>query len=874
MGELTTKPAAPAAVHDDTADLLSAMTPRFNLLFRAFARYFFRHFQLDSRTAERMRVLESKGSVIYVMRYSSRLDYFLFNFLFRREGLRLSQFANGLHFYYYRPVAEIIGILFGRLRRDPSHAGETRHEEQLRSVRKLVASGKSMFLFLRTARRRGRGKSETKARERSFLEEIVQTVSANNDRPVFVVPLAIFWRKGPRSERRFLNLAYGSSTRPSDFAKVGSFITTYRSLHIKVGDPIELDKFVEERRKDGTSLIARTVRRVLLIFFYREEKVVEGPTLRSPYKVQEIVLGDPEVRDVIARRAEEKNIPVERVHAEAEKIFYEIAANMNSTFLAILNVILNSIFKRMFQSIEITGLEKVAEYAKRHPLVLVPSHKSYFDFLILSKLFYSHYLVPPHIAARENMAFGPFGFIFRRAGAFFLRKNLDDPLYKEIFRNYVGYLVREGYTQEFFIEGGRSRTGKTLAPKMGMLSWNVEAFLSSPRRDLFFVPIAITYERLVEEGAMVHELEGGGKTEESMLSLVRARKFLQRRFGSVHVNFGEPISMAEALAGRRERFVRRETPEDAEELRKLIESIGSRIVERINWATVGSATAVAACALLGDSRRGLFRHEFAERMRHVTELLRLQDVRITPALMHDVGEFREATNFLLRTGLVQTVSDPRGEILFFDEKDRRALDLYRNMIIHFLVAPSLMARWLLRGATASEMRNELVTWLDLFEQEFFVPRGEVLAAHFDGFIDYFERSGHLERTGDALRSTEKGVPYFRFLADHTCGVIEAYYATFAAVSASEDGVSRKQLLAECSSQFDRAQLVGEVIRREAANPVTFGGALDLLVRREVLVRTKLPGAREGKEEIGFSRGPAFQTLPGLLERLASALLPR
>ena len=135
--------------------------------------------------------------------------------------------------------------------------------------------------------------------------------------------------------------------------------------------------------------------------------------------------------------------------------------------------------------------------------------------------------MPPHIAARDNMAFGPFGFIFRRAGAFFMRGSFDDELYKAVFRSYVAYLVREGFTQEFFIEGGRSRTGKSLAPRMGMLSWNVQGFIDSGRRDLLFVPVAITYERLVEEGSMVEELEGGAKTKESVLGLMRARKLLR-----------------------------------------------------------------------------------------------------------------------------------------------------------------------------------------------------------------------------------------------------------------------------------------------------------------------------------------------------------
>jgi glycerol-3-phosphate O-acyltransferase len=111
----------------------------------------------------------------------------------------------------------------------------------------------------------------------------------------------------------------------------------------------------------------------------------------------------------------------------------------------------------------------VTEVARYDPVVLVPTHRSYFDFLIVSSLFYRRHMLPPHIAARENMAFGPFGFLWRRAGAFFLRRSFADPLYKEVFRTYVAYLIKEGFTQEFFIEGGRSRTGKTLPPRLGVL---------------------------------------------------------------------------------------------------------------------------------------------------------------------------------------------------------------------------------------------------------------------------------------------------------------------------------------------------------------------------------------------------------------------
>jgi len=858
-------------------DSLSAMTPRFNLFFRQFAKRFFREIHLDDATVARLRALEASGSVVYVMRYASRLDYFLFNWLFVRHGLRLSTFANGIHFDYYRPLHQSIAARWRAWleRRRLLRAGGPLSEVERDRVRAQLRTRSSLFVFLRTERLRSwlRGRRHVATEERSDLDLLAETVGAAWDgaTPVALVPIALFWRKGPRSERRFLNLAYGAPTRPSDFAKVTSFLANYKNLAVKIGEPIDLTRFATERRAEGEAAVVRKVRRSILVFLYREEKVVEGPTLRPLHKVQEIVLSSPGVQAAIAARAAERGSSQESARADAEKCFREMAAQMSSTLLAILSIVITPIFRRIFVAIETSGLEKVAEYAKRHPIVLVPSHRSYFDFLLLSWLFYAHHLVPPHILARENMAFGPFGYIFRRAGAFFMRRSFDDAIYKEVFRAYVAYLVREGFTQEFFIEGTRSRTGRSLAPKFGFLSWDLEGFLAAPqRKDLFFVPIAITYERLVEEGSMIEELAGAAKKDESMMGLVRARKVLRRRWGSAHVSFGEPISLGDAMGDRRARFVAEANAADVAEKRRFVEELGNRIVERINGATVANATAVAAAAFLGETRRGLLRHELTRRMQEIVDLLRLEDARLTPALLRDQPNFDEAIAFLLRSDLVESQPDPRGEILYHEEGKRRVLDIYRNAILHFLAPPSFLARRLLAGGTQEQLREDLRFWLDFFHHEIFTPRGLVLAAHFEAYLDYFERLEVVERHEGHWRASEKGASYLRRLAMQTRGLVEVYAAAFSSVLADPELGSQKRLTKRLVEGFARAELLGEVAATEVSNQATFQGALDELVRRGVLVRERPAGARESV----YARGPAFDELAGLAERLAGALVGR
>ena len=189
-----------------------------------------------------------------------------------------------------------------------------------------------------------------------------------------------------------------------------------------------------------------------------------------------------------------------------------MAANFHGSYFSILEFMFNRIWPRLFQGVEYAGLERVTETMRQHPVVLVPCHRSHFDYLIISYLFHVNYLSPPHIAAGINLSFWPLGPLFRGAGAFFIRRSFEDnALYKTVFRSYLKFLIREGYTQEFFIEGGRSRTGKILTPKLGMLSALVDAFLDGVRRDLYFVPVSIHYGRVVEEEEYQRELGGRGE---------------------------------------------------------------------------------------------------------------------------------------------------------------------------------------------------------------------------------------------------------------------------------------------------------------------------------------------------------------------------
>ncbi len=226
------------------------------------------------------------------------------------------------------------------------------------------------------------------------------------------------------------------------------------------------------------------------------------------------------------------------------------------------------------------------ELAKAAPgkgLVYLPNHRSHVDYLLLSYLVHAQGLAPPHIAAGANLNFPVVGPLLRRGGAFFLRRSFKgEPLYAAVFREYLHAMLAKGFPIAYFIEGGRSRSGRTLAPKGGLLGMTVESFMREHPRPLLLVPVYFSYEKLLEGRTLVAELEGQPKEGESLGALVRVARNLRREYGSVHVNFGAPLSI--------DQFLDREAPdwhalqgdEQRDAARRLTPLLGREMAQRIN----------------------------------------------------------------------------------------------------------------------------------------------------------------------------------------------------------------------------------------------------------------------------------------------------
>ena len=849
----------------------TSMAPSFGRTAGAFGLRFFSQFAFEASDADRLRALDREGAVIYVMRYSSRLDYFLFNWLFLLSGIRLSAFANGIKFFYYRPLGEALRLLAQGMAERVRRGARGMREQSIQQIRHVVREGGSAFLFLRTDKFRTRVHRRQRAvregrTELDYLREVVDTSFAH-EVPVSLVPLAVFWRKGARPQRPFLNLFYGGNERPTDVGKVVSFIWNYRNLAVRVGTPIDLRVFVDENRSSGRERVVKQVRRSLLIFLRREEKPVVGAALPSFARVQEAVLDDAEVRRVIDEVSREKRRSPARVEARAQKNLAEIAASPSPTMLAVLAVVVETIFKRLFGRIELHDLDAVVEAAKLHPLVLVPSHRSHFDYLILSWLFYRSHLVPPQVAAGINLAFWPLGAIFRRAGAFFLRRSFDgDPLYTAVFRSYVQHLIKDGVTQEFFIEGGRSRTGKTLRPRLGMLRMVLEAYARGARRDLYLVPVGFTYERLVEEGSVAAERGGAKKQRESLFSLFRAGKVLRYRYGSVTVRFGQPISLAQHLGAE---FPRRLGPGKIPDLRATSAALGVELCRRINDLVTAGRSTVAAAALLGQTANALREDELRERVLEVAALLELLDVKRDGALERclETGRPEAVTELLEQAERVVRVPSPRGDLLQLAEGMRPALDLYRAAVGHALVWPGVIALALRAECSREDLHREASAWLDLLASEFFPVEGEARRERIERVLAHLIQRGWVETSASgALRPSDAGAPWLAFLRAQLQPLLEAYAAVTRIVIESRGDGARDAWIKRAQDAQREELLTGEAHFPEGVCAVAAGNALELLLREGAIIADGNPL----RGDTAFRRGPHFDVLEGLRERLAAA----
>ena len=585
------------------------------------------------------------------------------------------------------------------------------------------------------------------------LARLLQAHRAHPELDVQLVPVSIFVGRSPDKASGWFSVLFSENWAiVGRFRRLLAILLNGRDTIVRFAAPVSIrDSIAEDLPPERT---VRKLSRVLRTHFHRIREAVIGPDLSTRRLLVDQVLAAEPVREAIANQARRDNIKPEDAWKKAHAYAWEIAADYSNPVVRSASFLLSHVWNRIFAGMLVHHLDKFKEAAPGHEVVYVPCHRSHMDYLVLSYLLYERGIVPPHIAAGINLNLPVIGTLLRKGGAFFMRRSFrGNPLYSAVFTEYVAQLVSGGYSLEYFIEGGRSRTGRLLQPKGGMISMTVRAFLRQPKKPVLFQPVYIGYEKLLEGNSYLDELSGQPKEKESIWALLWGiPKVLRQNYGQVVVNFGEAIPLNDMLALHAPEWNGEAIGEEDKPawLSNTTDALADLIQIRINAAADVNPINLLALALLSTPKHAMGEADLIAQIELCKTLLSEMPysdrVTITPHTPERIIAHG------LHINVLQRIKHPLGDVLDVVSEDTAVLmSYYRNNVLHLFTAAAWIAccfqtnRRMVRSRVM-KLGRSLYPFL---QAELFLPWTEdEFAERIDHTIDVFVREGLLEQVNE------------------------------------------------------------------------------------------------------------------------------
>ena len=552
--------------------------------------------------------------------------------------------------------------------------------------RVVVLRRKSGFLF---RRRRAQGSTR--------LRRLIDASIDAGGEELLVVPVAIYWGRSPDKEGSWFKLLFTETWEVAGRTRK-LLVTLFqgRNTLLRFSQPLSLAAITNE---DPPPEIAyRKISRILRVHFRQRRIATVGPDLSHRRTLMNAVMANPSVRRAIADDAGDD--PEQRFERSEKARGYvrEIAAHISHPTVRAVERILGWVWNRIYDGIELEHVDRLHDVATDKEIVYVPCHRSHFDYLLLSYIVYHEGLSLPHVAAGINLNIPVVGGILRRGGAFFLRRSFKgNRLYAAVFSAYLHEILVRGHSIEYFIEGGRSRTGRLLSPKAGMLAMTVSSYLLDPKRPIVFVPVYFGYEKLIEGDAFISELGGGKKAKESLLGLVRSVRALRGRFGKVYVNVGQPIDIESVLDAANEHW--RSAASEGEQrprwIAEAIDELGARIMAEINAAAAVTPISLLGMALLATPKQTMGELELHRQLALSLELLRRFSYSDSVSIPDTTPE--AIVRHGIELGVIEVTDHPLGRVVRMPERIAIRMTYFRNNILHLFAIPASIACCFIQG---------------------------------------------------------------------------------------------------------------------------------------------------------------------------------
>lgn len=686
-------------------------------------------------------------------------------------------------------------------------------------------------------------------RNRTHSEGLARLVAALDDDPaldVQIVPVSIFVGRAPDRQSGWFRVLFAENWGVvGRFRRFLAILLNGRHTIVQFSPPVSMREVLQHELSPERNV--RKMARVLRAHFRRVRTAVIGPDLSHRRTLVDAVLASDPVRKAIADVARKDNSNYAQAWRRAHRDAMEIAADYSHTVVRSLSFVLTPFWNKIYRGVTLRHFDQLKQNLAGREVIYVPSHRSHIDYLLLSYLLYVNGVVPPHIAAGVNLNLPVVGPILRRGGAFFLRRSFKaNALYSSVFSEYVANLIGQGVSIEYFIEGGRSRTGRLLEPKTGMLAMTLRAFLRQPRRPVMFQPVYIGYEQLMEGKSYQDELSGRPKRKETIWALIGGVfGVLQHNYGKVAVSFGEPIMLDDVLARHAPDWRERRYELDGKPtwLGAAVDDLAEKIQVNINRSADVNPINLLALALLSTPKYAMAESDLLAQLSLSKALLlqvpyseRVTVTELTPAQIIAYGE---EVKVLVRT------RHPMGDVIALDPEQAVLQTYFRNNVLHLFACAAWVAccfQNTRRMSQAAILRLGKLVY-PFIQRELFLPWGEdefgerlqatitVMAEH--GLIAFDPESGQLQR---GPGQTDE-VFQLRVIAHSLLQAFERYYIAIAVLVKNGSGaVSAGELENLCHMSAQRLSLLYSQSSPEFFDRALFRGFIATL-RELDFVRT-------------------------------------
>jgi glycerol-3-phosphate O-acyltransferase len=681
---------------------------------------------------------------------------------------------------------------------------------------------------------------------------------------VQLVPVSLFWGRSPEKEKSWLKLLLSDGWSVAGPLKQLFIILLHgRRTLVEFNQALSIQQLYQESEQNAERC-ARKTARILRVHFRRVRQTVLGPNLSHRQNLVHGIINSPEVKASIELHAKENNMDRFKVEQLAYKYADEIASNLQISTIHFLERTLNKLWNKIYNGINRNNVNIVRETTKDHAVVYAPCHRSHIDYLLLSSMLFEEGIMVPHIAAGINLNLPVVGPILRRGGAFFMRRSFKgNQLYATVFSEYIHTIFKRGYSVEYFIEGGRSRTGRMLNPRAGMIAMTVSSYLRDQQKPIAFVPVYFCYEKVLEGGTYQGELRGKEKQKESIFGLFKSLKSLRRSFGKVSVNFGNPIYL--------EAFLNEHQPDWKANLGTsekkpawligFVDKLALELTTRINSAAALNPINLTALILLATERHAMDAQVLARIMETFSNLLKALPYSDTMTFAEGSGtQWIEHAESLR---LVHRQKQALGDIISLDDRNAVSLTYNRNNILHLFAVPSLIASLLRNNSSMSrtQLHSIFRSVYPYIRSELFLrwDRTEIDEV-FDGWISVLAENGLIKLDGELIVRPAAGSTQFVYLSILSRFIIptlQRYYTVVAILIHNGSGkLDASELEQQSTLMAERMSILFGLNAPEFFDKTLFRNFIGKLLEKQMLTlnsANKLVYGKEVKQVVDDAR---------------------